>query len=119
MGGDQRGVQVNRQPVRRADQFPHPGPRVGVRRAQRIEQTRRGRDPVDHPERGGRRRRRPEQNGLIANRSQIGQTVTAVGEHHRQIPNHPTAVMAAGPQPRLPDRDRQRPRQPRRVRDLG
>ena len=69
MRGDQRGVHVDRQPLRRADQFPQPGSRSGVRRAQRLEQPGRRRDPLDHPERGRGRRHRPEQNGLITGRS--------------------------------------------------
>ena len=112
MRGDQRGVQIDRQPLRRADELPHTRTRASVRITQSIEQARSARDPINHPKRGRRRRRGPEQGSLIADRSQVRQTVTAVGEHHRQITDHPATVMTAGTQPRLADRDVQRPRQP-------
>jgi hypothetical protein len=117
--GDQGGVQIDSQPVRRSGQLPHTGTRAGVRRAERFEQPRRGRDPVDHPERRGGRGGRPEQRDLITNRAQVGKAVTAFSEHHREIADHRATVMATGPQPGLSDRVRQRPRQPRPIRDLG
>jgi len=109
---DQRGVQIDRQPLRRADKFPDTRTRAGVRITHSIEQARCAHDPIDHPKRGRRRRRGPEQRGLIRNRTQISQAITAVSEHHRQITDHPSAVMTARPQSGLPDRDTQRPRQP-------
>ena len=119
MRGDQRGVQINRQPLRRAGQFPDTRTRPSVRITQSIEQARCARNPIDHPKRGRRRRGRPEQHGLITDRTQVRQAVTAVSEHHRQITDHPAAVMAAGPQPGLTDRDVQRPRQPGLISDLS
>ena len=59
--GDQRRVDVDRQPLRRAVQLPEPLARPRVRRAQRLQQRRVGRDPVDHPKRRRVRRDRPEQ----------------------------------------------------------
>jgi hypothetical protein len=46
-------------------QFRDPLTRPSVRITHSIEQTRRARDPIDHPKRGRRRRRGPEQRGLI------------------------------------------------------
>jgi hypothetical protein len=59
----------------------------------------------------------PEQIGLIAHRTQIRQTIAAIGEHHRQIADHaprivPAIVLA---QPR--ERVRQRRRQPNPISD--
>src|ERR1019366_1122498 len=42
---------------------------------------------------------RSEQRLLIAHRSKVRKTVAAVGEHHRQIPDHPTRIMPATPLP--------------------
>ena len=46
--------------------------RPRVRGAQRVQQLRVARDPVDHPKRGRVRRDRPEQRLLVAHRAQIG-----------------------------------------------
>jgi len=102
---DQGGVQVDRQPPWSAGQLPDTLTRLGVRVTQRIEQTRCAGDPVDHPERRRRRSGRPEQHGLITDRSQVRQAVTAVSEHHRQITDHAAAIMAASPQSRLAERE--------------
>jgi hypothetical protein len=67
MRGDQRGVQIDRQPLRRAGQLPDPCTRPRVSPAQSNEQARRGGDPINHPERRRRGRGRPEQHGLITN----------------------------------------------------
>ena len=113
--GDQRRVDVDRQPLRRAVQLPEPLARPRVRRAQRVQQPRVGGDPVDHPKRGRVRRDRPEQRLLIAHRAEIRHALAAVGEHHRQITDHPARVMTATA---LLDRgqpQRQRLRQPQLV----
>ena len=116
--GDQRRVDVDRQPLGRAVQLPEPLARPRVRRAQRVQQPRLRRDPVDHPERGRVRRHRPEQRLLVAHRAEIRHALAAVGEHHRQITDHPARVMTATPllQPRQPQR--QRAREPELVSDL-
>jgi Ni,Fe-hydrogenase I small subunit len=36
------------------------------------------------------------QDGLVADRTEVGQAVAAVGEHDRQIADHAAAVVAAG-----------------------
>ena len=55
------------------------------------------RDPVDHPERRRVRAHRPEQRGLVAERPEVRQTITAVGEHHRQITDDPPHVVPRTP----------------------
>jgi hypothetical protein len=116
--GDQRRVDIDRQGFRCPVQIPEPRPCAGVRRAHRVQRARRRRDPVDHPERGRVRRDLTEQGVLIADRAQVRDTLTTVGEHHREIAEHPARIMATTPllarcQPR-----RQRTCQPDLVRDL-
>jgi hypothetical protein len=52
-------------------------------------------DLIDHAKRGGVGGDRPEQHLLVADRAQVGQAVTAVGEHHRQVADDPARVVAA------------------------
>ena len=111
MRADQRRVQIDRQPLKDTGQLPDTLTRAGVSVTQRVTQARRTGDPVDHPKRRRGRRDRTEQRRLIADHAQVGQAIAAIGEHHRQIANHAATVMAAGPQPRLAQRRRQRPRQ--------
>ena len=118
MARDQRRVQIDRQPLRRAVQPPEPLARPRVRRAQRLQQPGLGRDPVDHPERGRVRRHLTEQRLLLADRAEIGHALAAVGEHHRQIADHPARVMAATALLQARQPQRQRPRQPELVGDL-
>jgi hypothetical protein len=117
MAGDQRRVDVDRELLRRAVQLPEPLARPGVRRAQRVHKRGVRRDPVDHPKRRGVRRDCAEQRLLVAHGTEIGNALTAVGEHHRQIADHAARIMATTP---LLDRDkaqRQRPRGPQPVGD--
>jgi len=53
----------------------------------------RGVDRVDHPKRRGGRRHLPEQVELIAQRAQVGQAVSAIGEHHHQITQHDARIV--------------------------
>jgi hypothetical protein len=95
MRRDQRRLDINRQPRRRAVQFPEPlpRPRPRVRRAHSNHQHRVGGDPVDRPKRGRVRRHQPEQRLLLADHRQIEHALPTAGEHHRQIPNHPARIM--------------------------
>ena len=86
---DQRRVDVDHDPLRARAQLPRARPRSRPRRAQRLERPGVAGDPVDQPKRRRVRRDRPEQRLLIAHRAQVRQAVAAVGEHHRQIPDHP------------------------------
>ena len=38
-----------------------------------------------------------EQRWLVTHRAQVGQTISAIGEHHRQIAHHPTRIVFAPP----------------------
>jgi hypothetical protein len=77
-----------------------------MRQAQRVKQLALGRDAVDHPKRGRIRRHRPKQRVLLAHRPEIGHALTAVGEHHREIADHPARIMPATPllEPSQPQR---------------
>jgi hypothetical protein len=68
---------------------------VGVGVFQGVDHPRGRGDLVNHPQRRGVRRNRPEQPGLITHRTQIGQAVAGVGDHHREVPDHAAGVVAA------------------------
>jgi len=53
-------------------------------------------DELDRPPRRRTRRDRPEQLRLIAQHAEIRDAITAVGEHHRQVGQHPAPIMSAG-----------------------
>jgi hypothetical protein len=95
MRGDQRRIDVERQPLGRVVQLPEPLPRSRVRHTQRLQQRRVARDSLDHPKRGRVRRDRPEQRLPITHRAEIRDALAAVGEHHRQIADHAARVMPA------------------------
>ena len=115
---DQRRVHIDRQPLRHAMVPPEPLARPGVRQAQRVKQPRLRSDPVDHAKRGRVRRDRTEQHVLVADRPEIGHALPAVGEHHREIADHPARIMPPTPllEPRQPQR--QCSCEPELVRDL-
>jgi hypothetical protein len=79
----------------------------GVRVAQRVQQPGRPRVLVDDPEPAGVRRDRPEQRVLITHRTQVGEAVSAVGEHHR----HAARVVPGVALVQARQAHRQRPRQ--------
>ena len=112
---DQRRVDVDRQPLGRAVQLPEALARPRVSGTQRVQQRRVGGDPVDHPERGRIRRDRPEQRLLVTHRPEVGHALAAVGEHHRQIADHPPRVMSATALLDRGQAQRQRLRQPQLV----
>ena len=118
MRGDQRRVHVDRQPLRRTNKLPEPRPRPRVRIPDSVQQPRRGGDPVDRPERGRVRRHRSEQRVLITGRAQVRQALAAIGEHHREIADHPARVMTATPLLEPRQTHRERTREPDLVRDL-
>src|SRR5208282_6467876 len=88
-------------------------PRMGG--AQRVQQLRLRRDPVDHPERRRIRGDRAEQRFLLTDRPEIRHALPAIGEHHRQITEHPARVMATAALLEAGQPKRQRPREPQLV----
>ena len=118
MRGDQRRVDIDCQPLRRAVQRPEPLARPRVRSPQHVHQPGVGRDPIDHPERRRVRRDGTEQRLLIAHRPEIGHALAAVGQHHRQVPNHPARVMPTTSLLQARQPQRQRPGQSNLVSDL-
>jgi hypothetical protein len=97
MRRDQRRVHIDRQPLRRVMQLPEPSPGARVRDPDRVQQPRLRRDPLDHPKRRRVRRDRPKQRVLLPDRTEIGDALAAVDEHHREIADHPARVMTATP----------------------
>src|ERR1039458_537456 len=89
-------------------QLPEPRPGPGVSQPDRVQQPWRGRDPVDDPKRRRIRRHRPEQHLLLTDSTEVRDAFAAVGQHHREVADHPARVMTATP---LLD-----PSQPRRQR---
>jgi hypothetical protein len=114
MGADQRRVDVDRQPLRRAVELPKPLARPRVRGTQLLQELLGG-DPVDDPERGRVRRHLPEQRLLIAHRAEIRHALPAVRQHHCQIPDHPPRIMPTTPLLERSQPQRQRPREPQLV----
>jgi len=90
----QRRVDVDRDLRRRPGEIPYAHARSRVRALKRLEHARRRCDLVDHPKRRRVRRDRPEQIDLVTDRAQIGEAVATVGEHHRQITDHPPRIVA-------------------------
>jgi hypothetical protein len=116
--GDQRRVQVDRDLLGLYPQLPRMLTRLRTRRAQPLDQPGLRGDPLDHSKRGRVRADRPEQRLLIAQRCEVRDALATIGEHHRQIANHPPRIVprAAFLHPRQPQR--QRPRQPHLVGQL-
>ena len=54
-------------------------------------------DRQQHPPRGRHRRHLPEQGWLASQRGQVRDAPTTVGEHHRQVAEHPPRLMPATP----------------------
>ena len=76
-------------------------------------------DRVQHPP---HRRVRPdgaEQFRLLTQRSDVGQTITAVGEHHRQMRQHDTRIMRRAAPPSVRHRRRQTRGEPDPVGQFG
>jgi len=111
MADHDRGVQIDHQVVqvhpggpRRRDRgtgefragqprpFPCPGPAPG-------ERVQAGLSPVghrlQHPPARRRRRHLPVQRGLVAEHRDVGDRLTTVSDHHRQIAQHPPRPMPA------------------------
>ena len=60
-----------------------------------------------------------EQGGLIAQHRDVGDRLTAIGQHHRHIGQHLTAVMATTPLLGRCHRNRQRGGQPDLIGEIG
>lgn len=103
---DQRRVDIDHDPVRSHPKIPRPLPRTRPGRPEHVKQRGIAGDPVDQPKRRRVRCDRPEQRLLITHRAQVRQAVPAIGEHHREIPNHPTGIVT--PTPLAHPRQRQR-----------
>jgi hypothetical protein len=73
-------------------------------------------DSFDHPPGSRSRGHRTKQLGLIPQGGQVGKAVATVGQHHRQIPQHPRVRVAAPAARLLPA---QRPGQPEAVGQLS
>jgi hypothetical protein len=117
----QRAVHVDQQQVRVRPGASPPGPPTGLgaRRRQPGQAQLVTSDPLHHPPGGRGRGHRAEQLRLVAQHRQVGKAVPTVGQHHRQVSQHPARVVAmpwrlatAGP-------PRQRGRQPEPVGQLG
>ena len=76
-------------------------------------------DGFERAPRGRQRRHLPEQRRLIPQHRDIGDRLAAISEHHRQIDQHPTTVMATTAPFCRRHRHRQRLSQPHRVRDIS
>src|SRR5450759_2621453 len=112
---DQRGVQVDRQTLRPASELPHTSPRCGVSGTQPLKALWVTRDPIDHSKRRRAGGDVTEQRLLVTNRTQISQTLPAIGEHHRKITNHTAQVVAGAPLLQTRQLKRERPRQTRLI----
>jgi hypothetical protein len=118
MRRDQRRVDVDRQPLGHTGKLPEPLACPSVRHPQRVEESRLARDPVNRPKRRGIRRHFPEQLLLVADRAQIGHALPAIGEHHRQIPDHPARIVATTTPLQARQARAERSREPDPVSDL-
>jgi hypothetical protein len=73
------------------------------------------RDPVNYPERGRVRSDRAEQRLLLANRTQVRDTLAAISEHHSKVADHPARIMTTPPLLQSRQPQGQPPRQPKLV----
>jgi hypothetical protein len=77
------------------------------------------RRPVQNPPRRRGRGHRPEQRWLVTQHRQIRDRLSAVGEHHHHIDQHPARVVTRTTTPRPDQRRGHRRRQPGRVGQIG
>jgi len=89
--GHQRRVEVEDHPLGRPRQLPDVRPRPRTRAPHRRQALRVERRK--HPPGGGIGGNIAEQGRLVAQRTQVGQTVAAVGEHHRQVTQRPAGIV--------------------------
>ena len=115
----QRRVEVDLDQPRPRAAPPRPRPGLRARRPDRLQRARVGGDPLDQPIRRRVRRHRPEQRLLLAHRPQVAQRVAAVGQHHRQIPDHAPRRVRRRALEQLPQRAIERARQPEPIGGLG
>ena len=95
----QGGVQVHQQQLAVGVRAGLPGTSAGMGsgRAQAGQPVRVGRQPLHHPPGGRGRGDLAEQLGLRAQHPKIAQAVPAIGQHHGQIPQHPSLRVTAAP----------------------
>ena len=119
MRADQRGVDVDDDPLGRSAGGPRVLARPRASGAQRLKQRRVAGDRIDDAKRRGVRGDLPEQRLLVAHRAQVGQAVAAVGQHDRQIAHHAAGIVPAAALAHRGQAVRERPRQPQPVGRLG
>jgi hypothetical protein len=117
--GDQRGVDVDHDPPRRAPAF------QALRRA-RARASRSAPSSVGSAAIRSMTRKAvaseatgAEQRLLVAHGAQVGQAVAAVGQHHRQVPHDAARIVPAAPRAHPRQTLRQRRGQPQPVGRLG
>ena len=118
MRGDQRRVNIERQPLGRTIKLPEPLAGASVRDTEGVQQPWGGCDPVDHPKRCGVRRHRSEQRVLLSDRTELRDALAAVDQHHREIADHAARIMTATPLLDRSQPQRQRLREPQLVSHL-
>ena len=91
VGRDQRGIEVERDPLR--CRFVAPGSLAGppARLVQHPQPF--WRDRLDDPLGGRPRRHLAKQVRVLAQHAQVGQAVTAIGDAHDQVAQHPTRIV--------------------------
>jgi hypothetical protein len=98
VGVHQRAVDVDQQqPVGVRAGLPGTPAGLGTRRPQPGQAQLVGGDLLHHPPGGRGRGDRAEQLRLVAQHRQVAQAVPTIGQHHRQVPQHPARVMAVPP----------------------
>ena len=117
MRTDQGGVDVDHVEPRIRTRRPRLRPCVGSSDLDPFQRV--GVDGLEGAPHRGMRRHLTEQPRLLAQRRQVRDPFAAVGEHHRQIDQHLTAVMATTTLLGRRHRRRQRRRQPHLVGELG
>jgi hypothetical protein len=118
MTAHQGRVDLDRDPLGRPRQLPDMLARTGMRIGERVKQPRRRRDPVHNAKRGRVRRDRPEQRVLVTQRADVGEAVSAVGEHHREIADHAAGIVPGPARLQALQAHRQRLREPTLIGDL-
>jgi hypothetical protein len=95
MRGDRRRIEVEDHFLGSRARRPGPRSRLGARRAQALKLCLT--DRQKHPPCGRDRRDVPEQRRLRAERDQVRHAPPAVGQHHRQIAEHPAGIVNRAP----------------------
>jgi hypothetical protein len=116
---DQRRVEIDDHQPRPRAAPPRTRPGLCARRPDSLQRVRITRDPLQQPVRRRVRGDLAEQRLLIAHRAQIAQRVAAVGQHHRQIPDHAPRRVPRRALKQTLKRAIERAREPEAIRDAG